>query len=532
MTIAVPETPKPSLRDRVFGPTNNERYLEAQLGAVETTLNRLVTAQENREIDGPWANVAEGLAQVELMLDARGWTEVFDHDQDGGLTLRQVKLASKQIRELMVGNPFVQNGSRIRNAAVWGGGVEFSAKTRTKVTTKEGTKPAGSPTDIPARIQNLMEEPRNQRAFFGNDAKESLERAAFSDGNVFLLGDEASKRMQNVPLSEITGDYRNRDDKGEILAYRRSWVRDPFSESPEDRKEFVRWYFTDLTPVEERPASITFNGKREKVERGFTMLDKSFNSQVGWGYGVPDALGIIAWSRLYKEFLVNGYVMSRALARLAFKVTAGTAQGGKNAAYEIAQPGQAGATYIGGEGSNLQSLNTAGRGYDFDSGSPLAAAMAAGLGVSLLALTANPSSATGSNAAAQTLGPVEKATAYMRRKSWEDFFIRLFRWMGLTSKLVSTWSDIEDDDVHRVLQAITLLDQLEVVDAEVIQYLAAAALNIANPGEVPEGWKPVSRRKAASGGDRSTTGLSGATGGTGQGADDSTGNSGQDHGED
>lgn len=503
------------LRDRIFGPTQREIEQEAELEAVKITLTKIHNAMEDREIDdaeGGYATVGEGLKAIDAMLDTKGWSQILGSSDEGGLSLAQVKSASAQLRELVVGNPFVQNGARIRTAAVWGGGVEYSAQNRTN----------GKRRNLPAAIQVIIEHPRNLRAFFANDAHEENERCAFTDGNIFLLGNDVTKECIRVPIANITADYRNPDDPSEIIAYRRSWKR--------GSQTVHRWYYTDTIPVAQRQATIEFQGHQETVERSYTMLDKKFNGQVGWAYGAPDGLAIVAWSRLYREFLTNGYIMSRALARIAYKVTVSSAKGAANAT-DVTLPGQSGSTAIEGQGNNLQPLLTAGRGYDFASGSPLAAAMAAGLGVSLLALTANPSAASGSNAAAQTLGPVEKATATMRRLSWDDYTVRLFRWMGLSQKLISTWTDINDDDVHRIMQALTLLDGLEVMGPEVIQHVSAVLLNIANPGEIPAGWKPKSQRKSGSS-DGGTTGIGGATSGTGQGDDDGAGQSGNDHGED
>jgi hypothetical protein len=516
MTIALrDDAPEPTLRDRMFGPTAREKYLDTQVAAVEQVLSRVMNKHENAEIDaamgeGGVSRVRETLADVEMMLDARGWNNVFEYAEDGGLSLRQVKEASKQIRELLVGNPFVINGARVRASHVWGGGVEFSKENRT------GRRARGA---LPADLQRLMESPAAQRYVFGNDARKELEDAAFSDGNVFILGQDSTKRMQRIPVSQITGDLRNPDNTEEIWAYRREWYQDPNNEDVNKRKQMVRWYYADIYDGT-RKQTITFKGKSEKIETGYTVIDKVFNRQVGWAYGVPDALAIIAWVKLYREFLVNGFIMSKALARFAFKVTVSSARGADNASTEVTMPGQAGATAIEGQGQSLQAISSAGSGYDFKSGGSLAAAIAAGLGVSLLALLSDPASASGSNAAAQSLDGPARAMAVMRRRSWDDFFLRLFRWMGLQQKLVVTWSDLTDDTIQRIMQAWTLIDQMELFEAEILQREIAKLMNIADPGDIPEGWKPKSKRGIKP--SDSVAGNGGATGGTDQGRGDDT----------
>lgn len=553
MARAATSPPKPRMIDRLVGPSPRERYLDDQLEAVHGTLANLQFWQESQIWDtemgeggfgARFKTIAEGLSRVDeaalgnldMMLDAQGWSPAYEHDSTGGITLAQVQLASQQIRELMVGNPFIQNGARIRTAAVHGGGIEFSARTKfaqTKTTGSGANRStervaAGSPVDMPERLRRIMDLPRNKRYVFCNTARSALEAGAFSDGTVFLLGRDSDLETRRVPIGQITGDLRNPDDPGEIIAYRRTWNRNPNAEG-DAKQEITRWYYTDLTPPEKRKGSITYQGKSEKFERGYTLLDLSFNKQIGWAYGTADAMAVIAWSRLYKEFLVNGYIMSRALARFAFKVTSKSGNATARASEEVVKPGQAGSTSIFGDGTDLNALGSAGKGYDFGSGSPIAAAMAAGLGISLLSLTANPASATGSNAAAQTLGPVEKMTAAMRRGEWDDHYGRLFAYYGLASELVTTWGDISDELIQRIMQAWTLADQLEVFGPEVIQREVSDALGIADPGDVPAGWKPKSKRgiKPAD----SAAGNGGATDGSGQGADDGTGGSDQDKGD-
>ena len=511
-------TAQPPTR-RFLPASKREKYLESELEAVHTVLDRIATQHENMQIDG--GPISEKLADIEMMLDAKGWISVFDYDEHQGLTLEQMKKASAQIRELMVGNPFIRRASQLRNSAIWGGGVEFACRNRTG---QQKFRP------LPADIQAIMETPANLRYLFGNDAHQELERAAFSDGLFVFLGEDATKRGQRISMHEITGDLRNPDNPEEIWAYRRTWKRNPTAESETLQQEITRWYYTDIYD-RRRARSITHHGRRERVEIGYTIIDKSFNSQVGWAYGAPDALCVVAWSKLYKEFLTNGYIMSRALARFAYKVTVGSTGAAARASAEMTAPGQAGSTVLEGMGNSLQPMMTAGRGYDFESGRPLAAAVAAGLEVSLLAMLGDSSGSAG-NAAETSLDRPARAMARMRRGSWDDFFVRYFRWVGLSQRLVTTWREMPDESLQRQMQALTLADQLEVFGAEVMQREAAIVLNIPNPGDVPDGWAPKSQRGPKEENPDTIAGNSGATAGTGQGDDDGTGDTELDHDDD
>lgn len=511
------EAVKPRLIDRIVGPSPTERETQRQLAEITAAFQMFADRHESLMIDG--TSVHEALGQIDMMLDAQGWTSIWEWEDGGGLTLRQVKEASKQLRELVVGNPFIGNGARIRSAQTWGGGCEFAGRVRSTGVAKL----------LPARIQKMMETPRAQRYIHGNKAHSELERAAFTDGVILLLGRDSDKEFQRIQIHEIDGLLHNPNNSEEIWAYRRTWNPNPEGESSETLR--TRWYYTDLVPAADRRRRIKVRSTDTEIaEPGYTLIDIHFNRQVGWGLGVPDALCVVAWARLYKEFLVNGYVMSRSLARLAYKVTVGSVQAGQNNAVTVATPGQAGSTYIEGMGNSLTPLASAGKGYDFGSGGGLGAAIAAGLGVSWLALSSNPAAASGSNAAASTLDPIAKATAAVRRKEWEDEFVRIFRFYGMEQQLVTTWHDLPEDTLQRLMQAWTLVDQMELFEGDVLQREVARFLGVAHPGELPSFWKPKSQRSAPKA--PTTAGNSGATDGSGQGADDGSGDSQDDHDDD
>jgi hypothetical protein len=377
----------------------------------------------------------------------------------------------------------------------------------------------------------MIEDPIMQRYVTGNKAHGEMEKAAFTDGTWLLLGRDDDKRVATVSIQEIDGLLHNPNKHSEIWAYRRVWNPNPEVADPDNTAEQrVRWYYTDLVPPAQRRRTIQTRGmaKPELAEPGMTMIDAHFNRQTGWALGVPDALCVVAWARLYKEFLVNGYVMSRSLARLAYKITAQNAQGAQNSATTIATPGQSGSTYIEGSGNTLAPLATAGKGYDFGSGGGLGAAIAAGLGVSWLALSGNPAQGTG-GAAAATLDPIAKATARVRRGDWDDEFVRIFRFLGMDATLVTTWHDLPEDTIARTLQAWKLAHDMEVFEGTVIHDGIANVLQISNPGPLPSGWKQPSERKSAETG---TFGQSGTSGANKRGSDDGSGQSPDDHDDD
>lgn len=417
--------------------------------------------------------LSEALQNVEMMVDAKGWSPLYGYDHSGGLSLDQLHASSKQLREMVVGNPFVKRGNQLRNTYVLGDGVEFSAISTT-----------GKAAKLTATVIAKMESPRAVRYLFGSDAMEELQTATFTDGNVYVIGDDLKGEIeQRVDISQITADWRNPDNPEEIWAYRRAWTRDPNANNP---VTLVRWYFTDIFDGT-RTTSIPHGGNNEPVMVGKTILDMRVNRQLGWAYGAPDALASLAWAKLYKEFLVNGYIMSRALAQFAYKVTAQSAQAGAVASLQVARKNEGGSAYVAAGGGDMTPMATAGKGYDFDSGRPLAAAIAAGFEVSTVALTGDSGSGGGTGSKEQALDTPARTMAVTRRRTWNEFWVRVFRYMGNTKKLTVTWSDLPDEQIQRRLQAWTLLDGTGLFSSEVVRDGMAGEMDIANPGEIPEG---------------------------------------------
>lgn len=436
--------------------TSEMEAVEAALGALETDNIKLV----------------EALGRVQMMVDAQGWHQSYEHSEDGGLSLAYIKLASTQLRELVAGNAPVKQGSQTRNARVWGEGVDFHIL----VGKDDAPKP------LPARVLEIMRKPANQRYLFDADARHELERAALTDGMVFCQWDGSSQTFMIVPLEQITADWRNPENPSEIWLYRRVWRRN-ITEPPSPENEVVEWVYADIFEGRRQP-SIIYEGKREKVATHKTIVDKAFNRQTGWAYGVPDALPVIAWARLYNEFLVNGFVMSRALAQIAYKVIAPNNTARQTAATEVTLPGQGGATASMTQGNDLLPLSTAGKGYDFGSGRPLAAMIAASLEVGLSAILNDDQSGGES----KELDRATIAMAAMRRQSWETFWQRIFRLLNVSQTVKATWHDIREEQIQRVLQSWALMNSTGLFKPEPIQQGMSKAIGLAVPGDIPKGY--------------------------------------------
>jgi len=215
------------------------------------------------------------------------------------------------------------------------------------------------------------------------------------------------------------------------------------------------------------------------------MFHQGFNGHVGWTFGVPDALPVIAWSKLYREFLENGSIMTRALAQFAYKISSKRSSGVNNAAAKVAvaDSSRIGATAAMGADTDLTPI-ARGSGYDFDAGRSLASMVAAGLEVSIVALLADPGQ-SGAYGTAQTLDTPTVKAMEARQHVWSLFYKRILRFLGAPNDVQITWPSIEVEPTHRMVQALAMAWETGVLSPE--QYHAAIIdlLDIPATGSMP-----------------------------------------------
>lgn len=379
-----------------------------------------------------------------LKVEDEGWESLFGADETDGLDLEELKERSEEIREAMVKSPVMDRGAQLRHSYVWSKGINLPDLKPEAYGTRNGPKSKDD------RLYEAYLNPVNQRYVFSATAQEEMERALYSDGNFFLLGDNKTRLLRRVPLTEITGFVHNPDFKEEIWAWQRTWMRVKNDGTKVQQK---RWYYTDDCPLPstERASAIG----DVPVDQESTILAHSVNRMVGWPLGIPDAIAVLAWAKLYSDFLKHGYVMSRALASIAFKAVASTQEGAKRSAAKAAAPAGAGRTSIVGQADGLQAMPTAGRGYDFSSGRPLAAMIATGVQVSIVHLLSDPGAAGSSYGSASNLDLPTKRAVVARQRSWISFFERVLSWLGANDPKI-TFPSLEEPDFYRMLQSLVL----------------------------------------------------------------------------
>lgn len=394
------------------------------------------------------ALLSEALNRVEAMLayEDVGWSRLSEAVRSGeGLTLNQLKQISARIREDIVGSPLIKRGVALRGSYVFSKGInipgfEFAP---TAGSERRGRKPLA---------ERFFRHPVNARYLFSASAHDELERTAAADGMIFFVTSHEGRVpvFRQVPLTEITNVASNPDHPAEEIAYLREWDVRFMRDGREVTEHKKRWYFVDTYTG---PRSASLFGDDAEVDTENPMFVQKFNSQVGWAWGVPDAVSAVAWARLYTELVNYGRAMTKTMAKyaLAFKSQK------KSTAQDMVGARLSGAGGIAGigTGNDLMALATAGKTYNFDGLRPVAAMVATALEVSVVHLLSDPGAAGSSYGSAQNLDMPTKRAIVNRQDLWASFFERVVEF-ATGDRVQVSFPALDDPDPYREMQVVAL----------------------------------------------------------------------------
>lgn len=391
---------------------------------------------------------SEALNRVEQMFayEDQGWAKVsgLAGNTEDGPTLDQLKEWSRSIKEDIAGSPLIKRAVGLRSSYVFSKGVnipgfEYAPTAGTDV--KRGRK---------ANKERFFNHPVNRRTLFSPAAYETFEASASSEGLIaFLPAKEKGVQVfRPVPLREIAGAATHPDHPSEVIAYLREWSSTTFDKSGVPRTEQRRcWYFTDTFTGD--PGSVVFPADVE-VDRENRIFVQLFNTQVGWMWGVPDALAASAWSRLYTELMNYGRAMTKTMAKYALALKTERRQTREVQGRQVA----GGVANIGRE-NELTALSTAGKTYDFDGIRPVASMVATAMEVSVVHLLSDPGAAGSSYGSAQNLDLPTKRAIVARQDLWASFFERIVEY-GTGAEVRVSFPPLDDPDPYREMQVVML----------------------------------------------------------------------------
>lgn len=408
-----------------------------------------ITLEENNAL-------LESLNELANQYRNTGWVPLDGLDGAAGMDLDHLQGLSDQLQDMTATNPLLVRGAQLRYGYTFGRGLAWEKITKAK---------------------RHIEQPYNHATLFTPKAWEELNKARFATGNIFVQRNVKTNELTRVPLKQITGVITDPESAERIWAFQRTWSA--------NGKTHTRWVAN--RPYQGRQRTFTGpDGKTATLDPKYVMYHDAFNKQVGWTWGVPDSLAALVWSMAYSEYLKNNAKLVRAYARYAFKVTSPTGAGQAQAAVQVRGPAGVAGTAVNGPGTDLSPVPPTGSQVDFSKGTAIASMVAASLGVSVIALLSDPSSAAGSYGSAQTLdAPTIRGMAAIQ-ESWTDFFQTIVRDMGAPNATVK-FPNIETDAPHRQAQILTagtasgLLHRVEARE----KYLELADVEVIKPG-LPE----------------------------------------------
>lgn len=460
-----------------------------------TTLNEELTAER-------WDNerLTEAISNLDLYLDNRGWTSISGIGGYGGNgpSLNQLHASSRHLRDLAGMTGWVKRGLNLRQGYVWDGGIHYDLPPL--IVDDETPQRRGARTNEEKKITALRERinnPINQRYFFGSQAHERREMALYCDSQPFYVGDDADFTLTALPITQITADYRNPDKDDEIWAYRHSWQSYPQgSSTPVEKHEWIFCNgFTDKIGSR-KTLRVEGASQADPIAIGKRMFGTPVNRPDGWAYGLPDSLGGVAWVEQYRQFMMKGKEMSDAMARLWGTMKAGTQRGANRAAATMREMDDEKVAILGPNNA-MSPLATAGQSYDFAKGIDLLAGFAAHINVSVVALSANPATSGGSYGSARALDLPEQLTTTARRQYHIDLDREVLVWMGADPEIDIWFDPIEDEtERYRADQRIALRMGTGLFSGEDTKAMYAELDGRHTITKVPTGWLEPNNRKS------------------------------------
>ena len=401
------------------------------------------------------------MAASMLNIEDEGWTKLGIHfDDTDAFTLTQLHLLSKALIERTDGNPLLKRGLGLRTSYIFGRGLEIGNSSS-------------------QRVKSLIEDPQNQAALFSAEAMAINERSNFTSGQMFILGDNSTKKLQRVPFNEITGWVTNPDDAETIYFIRRSWSRKAIDGNA---LEVHEWYPVD-TYTGPRTTRVIQN---QNVNYNKTIFPFMVNKRAGNVWGVPDCFSAYPWAYAYNEYLKDGSRILKSLSMFAWQLKSKSKTGAASAAATIATPSTAGSTAILGADMELSALPRTSNSVDLGNGKPLASMVASALEVSVVALLSDPGT-SGAYGVAQTLDMPTTKAMQSRQKLWENYLKRVLLFFG-ERKADIKWPKMENESSFRQLQSLALAKESNAIWPDeyrnaVLDELDVAALRTQVPSE-------------------------------------------------
>lgn len=333
-------------------------------------------------------NATESMVQLQMAAEDQGWQKL-GAELSGEFTREGLKRNAQNARLMAIANPLIKRGLAIRHAYVWGQGVQVSARD-------------DSVNDV---VQAFLDDEGTREVFSGAQARERWSKATGTDGNRFFVCFtnplDGRIRIRTLPFDEIQEIVTAPGDKATPHYYLRVWTETVATQTFGTTDREMKAYYPAL---KYQPLTKPKNLGGIPVYWDAPVYHEKVNGLDDWKWGIGDSYASLNWARAYKEFLEDWALLMKALSKIAYTASKKGVPDSQKARGAIANMGAlpAGSTAVMSEHHTLEAMPKSGATLDSESGRPLAAMVAAGLGVSVIDLLADPGQ-VGSRATAQTM---------------------------------------------------------------------------------------------------------------------------------
>ncbi|MDN4611943.1 hypothetical protein [Arthrobacter burdickii] len=359
---------------------------------------------------GQWDTVLyrleESMAQLQMAAEDSGWAKI-NADLVNEFSREGLKRIATNGRLMAIANPLIKRGLGIRHAYVWGQGVQISAR-------DEG---------VNAVVQAFLDREDTKATFTGAQARERRTKAQGTDGNIFRAHFtnplDGTVRVRNLPFDEITEIVTAPGDKTEAWYYLRVWQETtPTATFGTGLTREQKAYYPALTY---QPLTKPKRLGDVEIRWDAPVLHEKVNDLEGWLWGIGDTYAALPYARAYKEFIEDWVLLVKSLSKIAYQAVPkkGLESQKMRQAVQVGQGAPAGSWAVGSEGTKIEAVPKTGATIDSESGRPVAALVAAALGVSVIDLLADPGQA-GNRATAVTMDLVKRLEMRGRQELCEQ----------------------------------------------------------------------------------------------------------------
>lgn len=361
------------------------------------------------------------LQQLELEMAEQGWTRLGDN---AGREFNRQALGNiiDLARIMTLKNPLINRAVDVGALYVWG--QDLSVKTAH---------------DLVKLVCDRFDQD-NTKTVTGQQASRLLDVERRVAGNIFLAlftnRITGNVTVRPVPIEEMTRIITNPEDRVDVWYYERTWYEQAVNGTTGAERR-AAYPDIDYQPVD-RPASLaTANGTIEIRWDSPVMHIKS-GAFLHWLWGVPEVYAALDWATAFKGMLEDDATRSRALSKIAVRITT---DGGKPAVdaakarlastlgvgngRDTNPPPAAGATFVGDKSVGYDPIKLAGTMLDPDHSKNARLMVASAIGLPDTILSGDVDQ--GTLATAKSLDRPTELSYAEDREVWKEVRGRLYQ---------------------------------------------------------------------------------------------------------